>query len=200
MPKRGNLYIISGPSGAGKSTVISVVMAHQHNVHFSVSATTRKPRPGEKDGMDYYFVSREKFAAMLDNGELLEFAQYVDNFYGTPRAPIEAHLEAGDDIILDIEVQGARQVKTAMPEAVAILVVPPDFDTLERRLRERGTDSESVILSRLETAKRDYQYAEVYDYIVVNDEVDHAAGEISAIMVAEKCRTKHRISIVKEVL
>ena len=152
--KRGKLLVISGPSGCGKSTVIGKMMAGRENVEFSVSATTRRPRPGEREGVDYFFVSRERFEEMLRNDELLEHAEFVGNCYGTPKSQVCTRLESGVSVILDIEVQGAAQVKQKLPEAITVFLAPPGLDALERRLRGRRTESEETIRARLDTARR----------------------------------------------
>jgi len=189
---KGSLIVVSGPSGAGKSTVIGQVMNSRDDIKFSVSATTREPRHGEIDGKDYWFVEREKFLDMVESDQFLEYAKYVDNLYGTPIAPISADLEKGYSIILDIEVQGALQVKARMPEAVMVFLMPSDFSQLEKRLRGRNKDDEAKILSRVETAWEEYQKANLYEYIVVNDDAVIAANELDAIITAEKCRTHNR--------
>ena len=183
---KGKLYIISAPSGTGKSTVINKMLELRPGIFFSVSATTRAPRQGEVDGVNYLFMTREQFEAMIERGEFLEHAEYVGNCYGTPLLPITEHLEQGTDALLDIEVQGFRQIKAKMPEAVSVFIVPPSLEELERRLRGRGTDSDETIAKRLETAKIELQTADDYDYVVVNDEVDRTAGEILSIMDKEK--------------
>ena len=180
--KRGILLVLSGPSGVGKSTVIHKVMAHRDNMEFSVSATTRPPRPGEADGVDYFFLSREQFDRMVENNELLEHAEYAGNCYGTPKSQVLARLEAGITVVLDIEVQGAAQVKELMPEAVTVFLAPPSLEILELRLRGRGTETEEKILSRLETARKEMLLAPSYDYTVVNDDADRAAAELESLI------------------
>ena len=182
MIKRGKLMVISGPSGVGKSTVIGFLMEMRKGLEFSVSATTRAPRPGETEGKDYFFVSRERFDEMVSNNELLEHATFVGNSYGTPRSQVEDRLNNGITVILDIEVQGAAQVKAAMPEAVTIFLAPPSIEALEQRLRGRGTETEEKILSRLETARKELLLAPNYDYTVVNDDPVRAAEEIRDIL------------------
>jgi guanylate kinase len=182
MNKKGNIYIISGPSGTGKSTVLKEVFAQRENYYFSISATTRSPRPGERDGVEYFFIAKERFQEMIENDEFLEYAQYVENSYGTPRKPIEDKVQSGYDVIMDIEVQGAKQVKEKLPEAISIFIAPPSLEELERRLRGRSTETEETILERLETAKREIEQSTNYDHIVVNDEVSRAANEILSIM------------------
>lgn len=182
MEKKGKLFVISGPSGAGKSTVIGKMMENRHDVSFSVSVTTRAPRPGEQDGVDYYFVTKEKYEELVEQGELLEHAYFAGNGYGTPRTPVLEKLAAGTHVILDIEVQGAAQVKAAMNEAVTIFLMPPSLEVLESRLRGRGTETEEKILQRLETAKKEMPLASQYDYQIVSDEAERAAAELSSIM------------------
>lgn len=197
---KGKLYVLSGPSGTGKSTVISKVMEQYPNLQFSVSATTREIRPGEVDGKNYYFVSRQQFENMLQKDELLEHAEYVGNYYGTPWKPIEQAMEQGVDILLDIEPQGAMQVRAKRPEAVLLFLAPPSLSALKARLIGRGDTAPELIEKRLEQAKWEITQAEKYDYIVFNDEVDNAAREVLAVLTAEKSRTKERIDILKEEL
>lgn len=199
MSNKGLLIVVSGPSGAGKSTVISRVMRDDPDCVFSISATTRPPRGAERDGVEYYFVGRERFEQMIEKGELLEHAEYVGNYYGTPKAPVMKSIDKGKNVIFDIEVQGAMQIKRQCPEAILIFVVPPRFSDIEKRLRGRKTDSEEKILARLETARREYKQAEQYDYIVVNDDPELASDEMDAIITAEKCRTKYRKNFILEV-
>lgn len=195
---KGKLFIISGPSGSGKSTALAEVLKKHDNKYFSVSATTRKPRPGEVDGVDYYFKTHDEFRAMLDTDEFLEHAEYAGNYYGTPKSPILKQLELGKDIFLDIEVQGALQVRAKMPEAVMIFAMPPSFTELERRLRKRSTESEQKIMERLETARLEYKRASVYDYIVITDKPGAASNEILSIVTAEKCRFEARKYLLEE--
>ena len=188
MSEKGKLIVLSGPSGAGKSTVVFKTMEFRNDLCFSTSVTTRKPRPGEVDGREYFFIDQERFDEMIENDELLEHAVYVSNSYGTPRRFVEEKMESGINVILDIEVQGARQVAEKMPEAVKIFIIPPSLEELERRLVGRGTDSADVVRSRLIRARQEYREADFYDYIIVNDEVEHAAAELDAIISAEHCR------------
>lgn len=200
MCESGKLIVISGPSGAGKSTVISRVLEGDPNIVFSVSATTRPPRQGERDGVDYYFIDKPRFEEMIKDGELLEYAQYVGNFYGSPRAPVYDSLISGKDVLFDIEVQGAMQIKRSCPTAILIFIVPSSFAELEKRLRGRGTDSEEVISRRVQAAKNEYRYSPDYNYLVINDDPNEAAAEIKAILKAEKCRMADRQNIITEVL
>ena len=193
---RGQLIVLSGPSGVGKSTVISELLSERPDIHFSVSFTTRAPRVGEAHGVNYNFVEREEFEAMIANDELLEYAEYVHNYYGTSMKVIEEHLNAGIDVVLDIEVQGAAKVRARCPDAVLIFIIPPSFEELSRRLHGRNTDGEEPIAGRLRKAREEYQEIPNYDYLVVNDKVSEAAAEIIAILTAEGCRTKNRIHLV----
>ena len=199
MSDKGKLIVISGPSGAGKSTVVFKAIEGRTDVCFSTSVTTRKPRPGETDGKEYFFVDLERFSEMVENDELLEHAEYVANSYGTPRAYVEKKLAEGFNVLLDIEVQGARQVHEKMPEAVMIFVIPPSLEELERRLRGRGTDTERAIEARLIRARQEYAEADFYQYIIVNDEVDKAARELAAIIDAEHCRFEDRADYIKNI-
>lgn len=194
----GRLFVLSGPSGVGKSTVVQEVMRRHPNLRFSVSVTTREKRPNEVDGENYYFVTREQFQQMLDRGELLEHAEYVDNCYGTPEGPIQQQLEQGFDILLDVEPCGAMQVRSNREDAVLIFMAAPSFAEIERRLRGRGDTPDDKIAGRLERARWEYAQASQYDYIVINDHVQHAANEIQAIMEAEKCRAQLRLDYLKE--
>ena len=188
MSEKGILLVISGPSGAGKSTVVFKAIEGREDICFSTSVTTRSPRPGEVDGREYFFVNFERFREMVENDELLEHAEYVANRYGTPRAYVEQRMSEGMNVLLDIEVQGARQVRKKMPEAVLIFIAPPSIEELERRLRGRGTDTEAAIEGRLIRARQEFQEADFYDYLIVNDDVEKAAAKLNAIIEAEHCR------------
>ena len=188
MSEKGKLLVISGPSGAGKSTVVFKAIEGREDICFSTSVTTRSPRPGEVDGREYFFVNFERFREMVENDELLEHAEYVANRYGTPRAYVEQRMAEGLNVLLDIEVQGARQVRKKMPEAVLIFIAPPSIEELERRLRGRGTDTEAAIEGRLIRARQEFQEADFYDYLIVNDDVEKAAAKLNAIIEAEHCR------------
>ena len=190
MKKRGLLFIISGPAGRGKGTIVKRVR-ELAEFDFSVSATTRAPRPGETEGVHYFFTDKEEFKRKIAAGEMLEHAEYVGNYYGTPKKPVDDALSAGKNIILDIDVQGALQVKTKMPEAVMIFVLPPDFETLMRRIRGRGTESEEIIAKRMEKARFELQCFDRYDYAVVNRDngVEEAAGDVLSILKAETLKT-----------
>lgn len=196
MSKKGLLIIVSGPAGSGKGTVVARVR-EKAPFEFSVSATTRAPRPGEIDGVHYHFIDKAAFEEKIAAGDMLEHAEYVGNYYGTPKAPVKQTLAEGKDIILDIEVQGALQVKEKMPDAVMIFILPPDAVTLEARLRGRGTETEEVIAKRMAKARTELALFDRYDYVVVNREngVDAAAEEILSILRAERCRTSRNKDI-----
>ena len=194
--KKGKTFIISGPSGVGKSTVLSALLEKRPNLYFSVSAATRDPRPGELDGIHDHFMDAESFLKLIAMDQFLEYAEYVGNFYGTPKRFVDEAMEQGKDVILDIEVQGAIQVTSKRPETVRIFIAPPSWAELERRLTERGTDSKDKIQKRLLRAKVEFQTAHTYDYFVINDTVENAVRELDAIMTAEHCKPKERMEII----
>jgi guanylate kinase len=175
------LFVISGPSGAGKSSVVAGLRARRP-LYFSVSATTRSPRPGEAHGVHYWFLEPEEFATLIANGDLLEWATYNQKHYGTLRQPVSDHLAAGDDVLLEIEVQGARQIRQSEPAAIMFFVVPPSISELERRLRGRGDTTERDISRRLEIARREMEEAPLFDHVVVNDDLERAIAEVDEIM------------------
>jgi len=179
---KGKLVVISGPSGTGKGTVIGKLLKMRPDLAFSVSATTRSPRPGETHGVEYLFIPKEKFEEMISKNEFLEHTRYVDEFYGTPLKSIQECIESGITIILDIEVQGAKQVMAKMPEAITIFIAAPDLKELERRLRGRGTDSEEKLIKRLERARQELNEKDHYKYVVINEDSSRAANEILEII------------------
>ena len=188
MQTKGRLIVISGPSGAGKSTIVFKAIEGRDDMCFSTSVTSRSPRPGEVDGREYFFIDRERFQQMIADDELLEHAEYVGNYYGTPRKFVEDKLAAGVSVFLDIEVQGARQVSEKMPEAIKIFVITPSLEELRRRLVKRGTDSPEAIEGRLRRAREEYAEADFYDYLLINDDAEQAAARLCAIIDAEHCR------------
>ncbi len=200
MLERGLLVVISGPSGVGKGTVISAYLKGRDNCVFSVSATTRPRRDGEEDGVHYSFVNRDAFVAMAGRGEMLEWAEYDGNFYGTPREPVERFLSAGKNVILDIEPVGAMQVKKACPEALLIFVAPPCMEVLKQRLAARGTQTEQSRNRRLERAKAELRQAGAYHYIIVNDNVEACRRQLAAILEAQRCAAAGRKAFIEEVL
>lgn len=189
--RKGQLIVLSGPSGSGKSTVIQQLMEQRSNIMFSVSYTTRQPRVGEVDGVSYNFVDRATFEKMIGEGEFLEYAQYASNYYGTSLRFIEEKRQAGYDVLLDIEVEGASNVRAKCPEAVLVFFIPPTYEELERRLRGRNTDPEDVIRARLARALEEIKEVDKYDYLVVNDRVEDAANELDAIMTAAGRRVEN---------
>ncbi|MFO7543425.1 MAG: guanylate kinase [Thiobacillus sp.] len=178
---QGVLYIVSAPSGAGKTSLVKALLKADPGIRLSVSYTTRAPRPGESDGRDYHFVSREHFESMLAEGEFLEHAEVYGNFYGTSKGSIARDLDAGRDILLEIDWQGAAQVTQHFPQAASIYILPPSFNALRTRLKGRGQDSEDVIEGRLAAAAHDVAHADAFDYIIVNDDFDHALQDLIAI-------------------
>ena len=196
MPK-GKTFIICGPSGVGKGTVVSRLLEADPTLYFSVSATTRAPRAGEADGVHYHFLTRERFQEWIDAGDFLEHAQFVGNFYGTPRRYVDEAMDQGRDVLLDIEIQGAEQIHQKRPEAVRIYIAPPSWEELERRLTGRGTEDGEKIRSRLARGREEFAAARDFDYLVINDTVDHAVAEIRAIMAAEHCRPAERAAQIE---
>jgi guanylate kinase len=188
MGHRGQLFVLSGPSGAGKSTLRERIKKRFPDLWYSVSYTTRAPRPGEKDGEDYYFVSPETFAATVKARGFVEWARVHDHSYGTPREQVVRRLENSRGVLLEIDVQGARQVKIEMPQACFIFVLPPNVETLKKRLRRRATEAEPEMKTRLERAAREMAEAPWYDYLIVNDNLDRATEELAAVIIADRCR------------
>jgi len=199
----GLLIVISGPSGAGKGTICKKLLAEMNSLKVSVSATTRKPRTGEIEGVSYYFVEEEEFINRTKNNEFLEYAKVYGNYYGTPKDEVFKQLKAGNDIILEIDIQGALQVKKNYPLGVFIFILPPSVKELKNRIEGRGTDSKEVILKRMECVYDELNYAFEYDYVIINDQVDLAAEKIKHIILAEKnkaIRNKEIINKLREEL
>ncbi len=197
---KGLLVVISAPSGGGKGTILQELFRTGDSLRYSVSATTRAPRPGEIDGEHYYFVSREAFEEMLENGKMLEHTEYLGNYYGTPREPVEHWTAQGYDVVLEIEVDGGGQIKKLMPECVSIFILPPSMQVLSQRLHGRGTEDEATVQRRLEAAKGEIPHAKDYDYIVINDRLEDAVAEIRAILKAEKLRYSRNTDCIERVL
>ena len=198
MNKQGILLIISGPSGSGKGTIVER-LCEKNNFSLSISATTRKPREYEKDGVHYFFHTREEFEKMRDRKELLEWAEFCGNYYGTPRKYVEEQLESGRDVLLEIDIQGALQIKKRFPEGVFVFIVPPSLDELSARIYKRGTDSEDVIKRRMASAASELTYAAEYDYIIINDIAEKAAQKVLTIMEAERYRVARTYFIVDKI-
>lgn len=193
MTKRGMLIVLSGPSGVGKGTVRKAIFDQDNNdFQYSISMTTRKPRPGEVDGVDYFFVSKEQFEHNIQTGEMLEYAKYVDNYYGTPLNYVNETLDSGKDVFLEIEVNGAMQVRAKCPDGVFVFLTPPDLMELKQRLIHRGTDAMNVINKRIEKAVGEIKMMQNYDYAVVNDKVPNAVEKIKNIIRSERLRV-HRV-------
>jgi guanylate kinase len=197
---RANVYIVSAPSGSGKTTLLHNLLRTFQDLKFSVSHTTRQPRTGERNGVDYFFTDRAKFLEMVDRGEFLEWAEYYGQLYGTSRTFVEQNLEAGVDVILDIDVDGARQVKARIQDAIAVFILPPSFAELERRLRSRRLESDEAIHRRLEIAKSEIPYYRDYDYIVVNDILDNSIQTLEAIVRATRARSTRQQSKIEEII
>ncbi|WP_314451048.1 guanylate kinase [uncultured Granulicatella sp.] len=199
MTKRGLLIVLSGPSGVGKGTVRAAIFSKEEQKFvYSISATTRLPRTGETDGVDYFFKTREEFEQMIQNKQLLEYAEYVGNYYGTPLEYVESTLATGKDVFLEIDVQGAIQVRELMPDGVFIFLTPPDLNELESRIVNRGTDSDEVIAKRMKTAREELELMKYYDYSVVNDTVDNAVQKIEAIIQTEHLRIIRNLDTIEE--
>jgi len=194
---KGLLLVLSGPSGVGKGTLCNRLRSVIPELVYSVSATTRPPRPGEVDGVNYFFKTHQQFRAMIEAGELLEWAEYVGNYYGTPRSFVEQTIAAGKDIILEIDVQGAMQVKRRFPEAILLFVLPPSLEELRQRIVNRGTETESAIRSRMAAAAEELKLMEHYDYAVVNDDLDEACRRVMSIIEAEHSKVKRLYPALK---
>ncbi|MGL4971904.1 MAG: guanylate kinase [Culicoidibacterales bacterium] len=199
MKRRGILFVVSGPSGVGKGTVRAGLFEREGvNLAYSVSMTTRAPREGEVDGVDYFFTDREQFEAMIEQDGFIESAEFCGNYYGTPKSYVEQQLEAGIDVVLEIEVQGAFQVKKAMADAVFVFIAPPSLNELQSRLNGRGTEAPDVVLKRLQTAVKEMMLMSEYDYVVTNDEVTAAVERILAIIEAEHLSVKRVAANIRE--
>ncbi len=196
---RGLLIVVSAPSGCGKGTLLAEILK-DNDYYYSVSATTRSPREGEVDGVNYHFATREEFEDLIKSDGMLEYAQYCGNYYGTPKKEVEKKLSEGKNVILEIEVQGAMQVKEIAPEGVFVFILPPSVSELKKRLLKRGTEEISVIEKRVSEAVGEIKYAEKYDYVIVNDDLSKAVDDFKMVISAEKMRTKNSKEIIEEVL
>ncbi|MCI8296346.1 MAG: guanylate kinase [Lachnospiraceae bacterium] len=198
MDKQGILVVLSGFSGAGKGTIMKALLERHDDYALSISATTRKPRAGEVEGREYFFVSKEQFLSMVEEDALIEHAQYVDNYYGTPKRYVEEQRAAGKDVILEIEIQGALKIKEKFPDALLIFVMPPDAAELERRLTGRGTESPEAVRARLKRAAEEAVGVEAYDYILVNDQLDTCVEELHQMIQVQHSRTSARIAMISK--
>lgn len=196
---KGTLFIVSGPSGCGKGTVLAEILK-QDNVYYSVSATTRSPRPGEVDGVNYHFLTKDEFEKLIENDGVLEYANYCGNYYGTPKKPVEDMLAEGKNVILEIEVQGALKVMEKCPEAVSVFILPPSLKELRRRLHKRGTETEEVIEKRIGEASGEIRKAENYDYVMINGELETAVSDLLSIINSQKLKRKNSEYLIDEVL
>ena len=196
---RGVLVVVSGFSGAGKGTIMKSLMAKYDNYALSVSATTRNPRPGEEDGREYFFRTREEFEEMIHQDQLMEYAHYVENYYGTPKAYVEEQLSQGHDVILEIEIQGARKIKKKFPEAVLVFVTAPSMEVLKERLVGRGTETAEVIHQRLARAAQEAEGVDEYDYVLVNDQLDEAVDKLHGIIQSEHFSMKRNLDFIYEI-
>lgn len=199
MKNKGLLFVVSAPAGCGKDTILEQVLSRCENVGYSVSATTRAPRPGEVDGVHYHFRTREQFEQMIADSAVLEYTEYCGNYYGTPRKAVEDMLAEGKDVILKIEVEGAMNIRKLFPECCLVFILPPSMQELERRLRKRGTEDEETILRRTAQARTEIDIAVNYDYFVVNDELDVAVDDLIAVIRAEKFRKDRCLDMLKEI-
>ncbi len=198
MNKKGILIILSGFSGVGKGTVVRRLLSDYDNYALSISATTRKPREGEEDGVSYFFKSKEEFEQMIKEDSFIEHARYVENYYGTPKAYVQEQLDAGKDVILEIEIQGALKVKEKYPDALMLFLVPPDAQTLKERLVGRGTETADVIHDRLERAAQEAQEMGSYEYIIVNDDLDTGVKQVHELIQSAHCKKSHNTAFIKE--
>ena len=196
---KGILVVVSGFSGAGKGTVMKRLLEKYDDYALSISVTTRNPRPGEEDGREYFFRKREEFEKLIQEDALIEYAQYVENYYGTPRSYVEEQLQAGRNVILEIEIQGAMKVKKKIPEALLVFVTPPTVEELERRLRDRGTETAQVIADRLARAGDEAKGMDQYDYILVNDTVEECVDHLHQIIVSEHSRASRNTEFIADI-
>ncbi|AOH54230.1 guanylate kinase [Peribacillus muralis] len=201
MREKGLLIVLSGPSGVGKGTVRKAIFSQPGTAfEYSISMTTRLPRQGEVDGVDYFFKKREEFEALIEEGKLLEYAEFVGNYYGTPVDYVRETIDSGKDVFLEIEVQGAKQVREKFPEGLFIFLAPPSLTELESRIVTRGTETEEAIKGRMKVAKEEIELMDLYDYVVENDHVDAACARINAIVIAEHCRRERVAILYKKML
>lgn len=197
---KGTVFVISGPSGSGKDTILTEIFKKRKDLFFSISSITRAMRQGEVQDGKYHFISKDEFKKGLENDEFLEYNEYLGNYYGTPKAPVEEHIALGDDVLIEVDVNGAEKIKEKLPEAVLIFVMPPSFDVLYKRLSGRGTETEEQIKGRMEAALKEIAKADMYTYIVVNDDLDDAVDDVLSIMRTYKLELEKQKNIIDEVL
>ena len=197
--KKGLLIVLSGPSGAGKGTICKALMEKEKDLKLSISATTRQPRSGEIEGKNYFFKSEEEFEKMIENDSLLEWAKVYDHYYGTPKDFVLKNLEEGNDVVLEIDIQGALKIKDKFPEGVFIFILPPSMEELKNRIKKRGTETEEEIIKRFKSAYEELNYVSKYNYVVINDSVEEAVEKIRAIIIAEKCRVDRNNDLYLEI-
>ncbi|GGB29691.1 guanylate kinase [Virgibacillus dakarensis] len=198
--EKGILFVLSGPSGVGKGTVRKELFQHDTALRYSISMTTREKRQGETDGVDYFYKTNEEFESLIAQNKLLEYAKYVNNYYGTPRDYVEKTLAEGHDVFLEIEVQGALQVKENFPEGVFIFLFPPSLEELKNRIVNRGTETEELVLNRLKAARDEIEMMDAYDYVVVNDQIKHAVAKVKSIIQSEHCKRERIAKQYKQLL
>ncbi|WP_281975596.1 guanylate kinase [Halobacillus litoralis] len=198
--QKGILFILSGPSGVGKGTVRKALFDQSTDLRYSISMTTRAPREGEVDGVDYFFKSRDEFEKLISEGQLIEHAEYVGNYYGTPRQYVEQTLEKGKDVFLEIEVQGALKVRENFPQGVFVFLIPPSLEELKDRIVNRGTETEDKVKNRLLAAKEEIEMMDAYDYVVVNDQIDNAVTKVVSIVASEHCKRERVAQQYKKAL
>ncbi len=199
MNKQGVLAVVSGFSGAGKGTLMKALLSRYDNYALSISATTRQPREGETDGREYFFVTTEQFEEMIEKGQLIEYARYVNHYYGTPRQYVMEQMADGKDVVLEIEIQGALKIREQFPEALLIFVVPPSGEELKKRLIGRGTESQEVIDARLHRASEEAEGMELYDYMLVNDDLDQAVEQMHQLIQSQRCRTARNPEFIRKI-
>jgi len=197
MNEKGLLVVVSAPAGCGKDTILECAFKSCNNLHYSVSATTRKKREGEQEGVHYFFKTREEFEQLIESGELLEYTEYAGNYYGTPKTYVPEMLNAGKDVVLKIEVEGAANIRKLFPECVLIFILPPSFEELERRLHKRGTEDEETIKKRVAIARVEMSFVKNYDYIIINEKLEDAVKDLSTIIQAEKFSPKRGIPVIE---
>ncbi len=197
--KKGLLIVLSGPSGAGKGTICKALMEKEKDLKLSISATTRQPRSGEIEGKNYFFKSEEEFEKMIENDSFLEWAKVYDHYYGTPKDFVLKNLDEGNDVVLEIDIQGALKIKEKFPEGVFIFILPPSMEELKNRIKKRGTETEEEIIKRFKSAYEELNYVSRYNYVVINDSVEEAVEKIKAIIIAEKCRVDRNKDLYLEI-